>query len=85
MSRICPVCNGLRSLQMACPNCGVIMDDGGKLEDFFDDYSPYLEMRWNREVNGYPDLAAHRCLHYAQCPECHSEEIIGVEEIYFAD
>ena len=40
---VCPVCNGLASVQKICPRCGRMMFDAGLLQDYYDNYSAYLE------------------------------------------
>lgn len=80
MAFVCPVCNAFETLESACPRCQSILEDQGRLENFFDDYSPYLEMEWTKEVNGYPDIRNHQCMHYLYCPNCSYEQIVAVNE-----
>ncbi|MGI6066107.1 MAG: hypothetical protein ACOYI2_06400 [Bacillota bacterium] len=54
----CPLCNGVDSPGI-CPNCGVLMEDLGVLENFFGPYDPYED-----ESDG-------SCVHLICCPNCH--------------
>ncbi|GAB7388827.1 hypothetical protein BSNK01_26650 [Bacillaceae bacterium] len=67
---ICPVCNGLASLGARCPHCKERMIDGGRLGDYYGDYSPYREIDDLKATNGYPDLRNGECWHLAFCPRC---------------
>ena len=39
----CPVCNGLLSIGEVCNKCSGVMEDMGRIEDFYNPYSPYEE------------------------------------------
>lgn len=41
MPFICPLCNGLAALTATCPDCGNILENAGKKEDYAGPYSPY--------------------------------------------
>lgn len=81
MNRICPLCNGLLSYTKACPDCQQIMDDTGKLENYFGPYSPYEEMDSLRLINGYPDLASNQCLHVFSCSHCRKHYVVALNEL----
>lgn len=76
----CPVCNGLREAERLCPACGDKMEDTGRLEDTFDDYSPYREIDDVRMTNGYSDLEQNVCMHLFVCTRCGREAVHSVEE-----
>jgi len=64
MSLVCPLCNGLRNLQLhICPDCGHDMQDQGRVREFFGPYSPYEELR---AVNSLDE----KCVHLISCPRC---------------
>ncbi|MBO8171782.1 MAG: hypothetical protein H0Z33_07825 [Bacillaceae bacterium] len=81
MSFQCPVCNGYAPLNASCPECGSEMIDQGIWQNYFDDYSPYLDIDGMKQVNGFPDLREHQCIHYATCATCQHEQLIAVQEI----
>lgn len=68
MSQICPVCNGLHTLQTRCPRCQRKMEDWGQLASFFDAYSPYEENELldQSEASVYEGF----CQHVAYCRHC---------------
>lgn len=70
MSLICPVCNGLRSLDAVCPGCASAAEDEGRYNDFLGPYSPYRPIDDVSRTNGVPDLALGACLHLACCRNC---------------
>lgn len=80
MDHLCPVCNGLVSLEQACSRCGNRLEDGGRLYDYYGDYSPYREIDDAKMDNGFPDRAQHQCLHTGWCPQCRAEQTVSVRE-----
>lgn len=78
---ICSLCNGFSDVQMTCKACGGVLGDMGKVSDYFDDYSAYMEIDQLKVENGYPsDLANHQCIHLFYCSTCHSEELKQIQE-----
>lgn len=78
---VCPLCNGLTTLSLSCPNCQTYLDDQGKISDYFDDYSSYLDIDMTNMIDGAQEsLEEAQCLHYFYCPDCHYEEIKSVNE-----
>ncbi|MBB6454652.1 hypothetical protein HNQ94_003141 [Salirhabdus euzebyi] len=78
---VCPLCNGLKVLQKNCQSCQQEMDDNGRLIDFFDDYSPYLEDEDAKLVDGYMNSKKeHICVHVFHCHSCHTEEKVEIKE-----
>jgi hypothetical protein len=77
----CPVCNGFREAYLLCSNCGKPMMESGRLMDFFDDYSPYMEIDLMKMEDGYPDTnSGHKCPHVYRCSSCNIEEILFIKE-----
>jgi len=78
---ICPLCNGYGELQVSCPNCSINMVDQGKISDYFDDYSPYMDIDLMRLEDGIPlNYENSQCVHLLSCPNCHKEETYFVQE-----
>ena len=61
----CPICNGLQNVSKLCPYCGGEMEERGALQDFFDDYSPYLSRELAENLMGTRD-----CVHLYYCRDC---------------
>lgn len=79
---MCPLCNGLTSKEMICYKCNRNMDDKGRLLDYFDDYSAYLEIDGMKLFDGIAeDNKNHQCPHVFYCDQCHFEKIVLIEEI----
>ncbi|AWB45866.1 hypothetical protein DCC85_17845 [Paenibacillus sp. CAA11] len=68
MSYICPLCNGLTSLQEVCPSCRNPLVDNGRLEDYAGPYSPYgsADQYQTRQLS-----LQNSCEHVAECFHCH--------------
>lgn len=78
---ICPVCNGLTTLPLTCKNCGRQMVDQGRIMDYYDDYSPYMEIDLMKMEDGYPDsCSGHKCPHLYRCESCQTDEVILLNE-----
>lgn len=79
---ICPLCNGFGSNQtFSCNNCGNELEDSGRIIDYFDDYSAYMEIDDMKKIDGYPTtLSQHECAHLFHCPTCHSQEVKLIKE-----
>lgn len=80
MEYVCPVCNGLEELKSTCTSCGNVVEDKGRLMDFYDDYSPYMPIDQMKLEDGYEDLAKHLCPHIVYCESCLREEVVFVQE-----
>nr|WP_295973446.1 hypothetical protein [uncultured Bacillus sp.] len=75
---ICPVCNGLKQLKLNCPSCNSSFEDMGRMMDYFDDYSPYMQIDQLKLEDGFPDDAKKGlCPHFLRCSHC------GYEITYF--
>jgi hypothetical protein len=77
---MCPVCNGLHRIENLCSNCQRLLDDVGKIESFYDPYSPYRQWDELKTTNGFPDLANHECMHVLVCPDCGLEQVVAIKE-----
>lgn len=70
MEKVCPLCNGLATVQAHCPQCGGHMADGGAVENYFGPYSPYMD------VSSWPD-DGDCCIHLLYCPDCGYDVRLG--------
>ncbi|MDN4075766.1 MULTISPECIES: hypothetical protein [Fictibacillus] len=78
---MCPVCNQLHTVAFRCPECGNLSEDLGKLSDYFDDYSPYVDSDGLKLENGYPaDFKDGQCPHMYYCRICRHEMIMFISE-----
>ncbi len=78
---LCPLCNGLGEKTKQCPNCQTIMQDVGKVTDYFDDYSAYMDIEIMKLYDGHKSsLEDHLCLHYFLCPNCQRQETDSIQE-----
>ena len=66
----CPVCNGLIAIGEYCKSCNSVMEDLGRIEDYYTPYSPY------EEQDGIPILqeSTENCIHLFQCLGCDNEK-----------
>lgn len=70
MEQICPVCNGLTSLSLRCPDCGKNMEDLGQAGDYFGPYSPYEENRQGNYISYEGEYGVGACVHILKCFHC---------------
>lgn len=78
---ICPVCNGFSNINAICSYCGNKLIDEGRMSDYFDDYSPYMEIDLMRVEDGYSQNYQYgQCYHLLQCPSCGRQETYVVQE-----
>lgn len=78
MSWICPICNGLASYLVRCSDCSRQMDARGAIEDYFDNYSPYLDKDITETMDGVEEG---RCVHIFYCPSCGQDKRIVINQI----
>lgn len=78
MELVCPVCNCMVSYLVSCNGCGGIMEDSGLVQDFYDDYSPYLDRSITSRVDGAPE---DECMHLFYCPHCDSNKRLPIKRI----
>ncbi|WP_188541674.1 hypothetical protein [Paenibacillus segetis] len=79
MSYLCPLCNGLTYLGTSCPDCGTVLQNMGKREDYAGPYSPYGSADQFTSVISIHDSIG--CEHVVQCPHCHEAFIYRVNAI----
>ncbi|TYP57394.1 hypothetical protein [Thermosediminibacter litoriperuensis] len=73
----CPLCNGLISVREPCPECGCLMEDWGRIQDYQDPYHPYLDM--NTTAPG--EQRERKCVHLFKCPQCGYDTRLVVNQI----
>ena len=78
MNWICPICNGIASYVVKCSDCGKQMEARGAIQEYFDDYSPYLDKSITQQVDG---VEHNRCVHIFYCPNCLNDKRITVNEM----
>jgi hypothetical protein len=78
MKLVCPVCNGMKVYLLKCPICGDQMENDGPIQDFLDDYSPYLPISITQQVDGtYQD----QCVHVFHCKYCNKNRKFKIQKI----
>jgi hypothetical protein len=78
----CPLCNGFQTIDVSCESCNHNMSDQGRLVDYYDDYSPYMEEENAKMVDGIPNSKEdHLCLHLFKCPHCASDSHVIIKEV----
>lgn len=76
---ICPVCNGMIDYVKDCDRCGARMDVMDRVENYYDDYSPYLSYELTDSNDGDPH---NQCSHISFCPNCGNREVLRVSNIF---
>ncbi|MFD1707311.1 hypothetical protein ACFSCZ_11275 [Siminovitchia sediminis] len=75
----CTLCNGMAAERHVCRLCMGTMIDQGKVYDFYDDYSPYMEIEWNQLVDGDPQSTQKpECVHLFICVVCGTSHEITI-------
>ncbi|WP_397540106.1 hypothetical protein [Rummeliibacillus pycnus] len=78
---ICPVCNSLKVLEINCPNCGILLENDGKVADFLDPYSHYEDEETVKMGDGYPNTAKDQiCPHLMVCHNCGYDKVVFIQE-----
>jgi len=75
---VCPLCNGLTAVRKKCPVCRGAMIDAGLLQDYYDNYSAYLDQDLYRD--GYRSCDQAHCVHLLACPRCHFDTTLAVDK-----
>lgn len=65
---VCPLCNGLISLEFQCPNCLNPAVDCGKRDDYVGPYAPYEESGDNLQ-SAVDKALLSDCLHTGSSPK----------------
>lgn len=81
MSYLCPACNGLEPIQQYCPQCRSLMDDGGRITDYYGPYAPYRPIDDLKLTDGLLDLYDHQCHHVMLCPNCGYASTVDIQEV----
>ena len=78
MDLVCPLCNGINTIEVNCTICGARMVDKGPVTDYLDDYSPYLPFEITQMVDG----GEHdKCVHIFQCTNCNYDKRIEINKV----
>lgn len=77
---ICPLCNGLVESIKYCEKCGSVMKDGGRIQDYYDDYSPYLSYNITDVMDGEPSDV---CQHIFTCPMCGYDYVANINKMFY--
>ncbi|WP_243385866.1 hypothetical protein [Bacillus kexueae] len=78
---ICSLCNGLKNVTRTCPQCQAEIFDKGKVTDYFDDYSAYMDIESMKLFDGFQhSIELHQCIHLFFCEYCMYEELYIVHE-----
>lgn len=78
---VCPVCNGLKKLELNCVDCNGLMEEKGRYQDYFDDYSPYMPIDQMKLEDGIPaDFQNQQCPHLYRCSSCGTDCVILIKE-----
>ncbi len=80
MEYLCPLCNGLDQPEVRCRRCGEIMENCGAIQEYYDDYSPYLDMHVTRMIDG---VSGDQCLHVFFCKGCNGIRSVAVNLVEY--
>jgi hypothetical protein len=62
--KVCSLCNGVVQMEIACSQCGSKLSDRGRIYDFYDDYSAYMDIDEIKLADGIPDSSgSDECVH----------------------
>ncbi|MFD2443060.1 hypothetical protein ACFSO7_03595 [Bacillus sp. CGMCC 1.16607] len=77
---ICHLCNGFNEIKLKC-QCGSEMVDCGRVMDYYDDYSAYMEIDQLKLEDGYPNtFSDEKCPHLFTCSNCALDNVIFINE-----
>lgn len=72
----CKACNGMEQIIVLCEGCNSIMRDFGRVMDYYDNYSAYMEINELKLEDGYPTtFSEQKCPHLLKCPDCRREQV----------
>lgn len=66
MEKVCPLCNGLLKVDRKCPYCGIVLQDGGMVQNYYGPYSPYVAQNSLQKKED-----SDHCIHLLYCAGCH--------------
>ena len=75
---ICPVCNGLIDYVAYCEWCGGRMEIEDRVENYYDDYTPYLSYELTDLNDGD---SSQICRHICFCRNCSSQGVVAIRNI----
>ena len=76
---LCPLCNGIIEYTKKCSKCGLDMEDKGRMQDYLDNYSPYLNYSITDMVDGEgPNV----CKHIFVCPICGISSSVNIDKTF---
>lgn len=76
----CKLCNGLSESVFSCPQCEGDMVDIGRIYDFFDAYSAYMDIDIIKLADGDPASSTRsECVHLFKCQECGVDLQVKIE------
>ena len=64
MEKVCPVCNKITNETFICNNCGGILVNKGRVDDYLDPYSADMPIEDGETY----------CMHIFQCTGCNNKE-----------
>jgi hypothetical protein len=79
MDNICPLCNNLYNIPIPCTRCTEFMKAQGAIQDYFDDYSPYLDYDITSRIDG---ADKDNCVHLYSCMHCGHDTRISIAKVY---
>jgi hypothetical protein len=65
---------------MYCKRCSSNMRDGGRIQDYYDDYSPYLSYGITDVMDDEP---SNICQHIYTCPQCGFDEVTNINKVMY--
>ncbi len=78
MDLVCPLCNGIKNMNISCPVCSAKLKDNGPIVNYLDDYSPYL----SNDITQLVDGALHdQCVHLFSCEKCEYDKRIKINRV----
>lgn len=80
MEYICPLCNGLVDYVEYCKKCGSKMNNAGRVQDSYDDYSPYLSYTLTDIMDDEPEGI---CQHFFKCSNCGNNSVSNINKVLF--
>ncbi|KHF39168.1 hypothetical protein [Halalkalibacter okhensis] len=79
---MCPVCNGMTTLEVQCTQCNELQVDYGRIMDYYEKYDAYLPIDLTKRNNGISnDLKDEQCPHYLECTQCGRTTVQLVNEL----
>ncbi|KOO47128.1 hypothetical protein [Priestia koreensis] len=73
---MCPLCNGFSTVYYVCSTCGSEEKDLGRVADYLDDYSAYVEFDVSDQMM---NQKGHYCSHMFYCETCGNEEVQSIQ------